>query len=41
MRTFQLSDGTLLPQIGFGTYQVKGDDGSSAIQCAIEASYRL
>ena len=41
MDTFQLSDGSLLPQIGFGTYQVKGDDGGSAIRCAIDAGYRF
>ena len=41
MNTFTLNDGTKVPQIGFGTYQVTGDDGSVAIKAAIEAGYRF
>ena len=41
MNTFTLSDGTQLPQIGVGTYQVTGDDGRAAIRSAIEAGYRV
>ena len=41
MNTFTLNDGTKIPQIGFGTYQVTGDDGSAAIKAAIEAGYRF
>ncbi|MBQ9251423.1 MAG: aldo/keto reductase [Clostridia bacterium] len=41
MNTFTLNDGTKVPQIGFGTYQVTGDDGSAAIKAAVEAGYRF
>ncbi len=39
--TYTLNDGSTLPAIGFGTYPLKGEDGISAIQSAIESGYRL
>jgi 2,5-diketo-D-gluconate reductase A len=39
--TYTLNDGTTLPTIGFGTYPLKGADGTAAMQSAIEAGYRL
>lgn len=39
--THELSDGRLLPAIGFGTYPLRGEDGTAAIASAIELGYRL
>ena len=39
--TYTLNDGSTLPAIGFGTYPLKGEDGTAAIVGAIEAGYRL
>ena len=39
--TYDLNDGTTIPAIGFGTYPLRGDDGTEAIRTAIEAGYRL
>jgi 2,5-diketo-D-gluconate reductase A len=39
--THELNDGQALPAIGFGTYPLRGDDGTAAITSAIEAGYRL
>ncbi len=39
--TYTLNDGTTLPALGFGTYPLKGEDGTAAIVSAIEAGYRL
>ncbi len=39
--TYTLNDGTTLPAVGFGTYPLKGEDGTTAIQGALEAGYRL
>jgi diketogulonate reductase-like aldo/keto reductase len=36
-----LNDGTTLPVIGLGTYTLKGNEGASAIQGAIDVGYRL
>jgi len=36
-----LNDGTKLPSLGFGTYQLVGDDGVVAVRSAIECGYRL
>jgi diketogulonate reductase-like aldo/keto reductase len=36
-----LNDGRTLPQIGFGTYTLNGEDGIAAIQSALEVGYRL
>jgi len=36
-----LNDGRSLPQIGFGTYPLTGDDGYRAIRTALDAGYRL
>lgn len=38
---YRLADGTTLPQIGFGTYPLSGEDGTAAILSAISAGYRL
>ncbi len=39
--TYQLNDGAELPQVGFGTYTLRGEDGIAAIVSAIEVGYRL
>jgi diketogulonate reductase-like aldo/keto reductase len=39
--TYTLNDGTTVPAIGFGTYPLKGEDGTAAIVSALEAGYRL
>ena len=39
--TYTLNDGTTLPAIGFGTYPLKGEDGTAAILSALEGGYRL
>ena len=39
--TKTLSDGLVLPAIGFGTYKLKGEAGAKSIQSAIELGYRL
>jgi diketogulonate reductase-like aldo/keto reductase len=39
--TYTLNDRTTLPAIGFGTYPLRGEQGITAIQSAIEAGYRL
>ena len=39
--TYTLHDGSTLPAIGFGTYPLKGEDGTTAIVHALEAGYRL
>ncbi|WP_295656291.1 aldo/keto reductase [uncultured Nocardioides sp.] len=39
--THALSDGHPLPAIGFGTYPLRGEDGTAAITSAIELGYRL
>jgi 2,5-diketo-D-gluconate reductase A len=39
--TYTLNDGAELPVIGFGTYTLRGEEGTAAIVSAIEAGYRL
>ncbi|WP_328587578.1 aldo/keto reductase [Serinibacter arcticus] len=39
-RTIALSDGTTIPQIGFGVWQVKPDETEVAVAAALEAGYR-
>ena len=39
--TYVLNDGTTLPAIGFGTYPLRGEDGTAAIVGALETGYRL
>ncbi len=39
--TYDLNDGTTLPAIGFGTYPLRGEDGTAAMVGALEAGYRL
>lgn len=41
MTDITLNDGTTLPRIGFGTYQLKGFDGTDAIRSALDIGYRL
>ncbi|MGH3950084.1 MAG: aldo/keto reductase [Pseudonocardiaceae bacterium] len=38
---YRLNDGNQLPMVGFGTYPLKGDDGTAAIVSALEVGYRL
>lgn len=37
----ELNDGNRLPEIGFGTYPLKGDEGTEAVLSAIGLGYRL
>src|SRR3954452_2708142 len=39
--TYTLADGTTIPQVGFGTYPLRGEDGTAAMVSALEAGYRL
>lgn len=39
--TYTLNDGTTLPVIGFGTYPLRGEDGTTAIKSALDTGYRL
>ena len=39
--TYVLNDGNALPAIGFGTYPLRGEDGTAAIVSALECGYRL
>ena len=39
--TYVLNDGTAVPAIGFGTYPLRGEDGTDAIVGALETGYRL
>lgn len=39
--TVSLNDGAAFPELGFGTYTLRGDDGVAAIEAAIGAGYRL
>ena len=39
--TLTLADGTTFPQLGLGTYGLRGADGTDAIVSAIHAGYRL
>lgn len=36
-----LSDGTSLPDVGFGTYPLRGDEGTQAVLSALDLGYRL
>src|SRR4051812_43193243 len=39
--TYELNDGHTIPTIGFGTYELRGEEGTAAVVTAIEAGYRL
>jgi diketogulonate reductase-like aldo/keto reductase len=39
--TYQLSDGTVVPQVGFGTYRLRGGAGRESIIAALGTGYRL
>lgn len=39
--TVTLNDGTTFPELGLGTYNLRGEDGTAAIVSAIENGYRL
>ena len=39
--TYTLNDGSTLPEIGFGTYPLNGDEGVAAVVSAVQAGYRL
>ena len=39
--TYTLNDGNRLPVIGFGTYPLTGEDGTTAIVNALESGYRM
>lgn len=37
----ELNDGHPMPAIGFGTWQLRGDEGAAAVRIAIEHGYRM
>jgi diketogulonate reductase-like aldo/keto reductase len=37
---YELNDGTTTPLVGFGTYPLRGEEGTAAITSALEAGYR-
>lgn len=39
--TITLNDGTWFPELGFGTFELRGEDGTEAIVSALETGYRL
>lgn len=39
--TYLLTDGLVLPKLGFGTYKLNGANGAKAIASALHAGYRL
>ena len=39
--TYDLNDGTTIPAIGFGTYPLRGEDGTAAMVSALEVGYRM
>ncbi|MGN8553906.1 UNVERIFIED_CONTAM: aldo/keto reductase [Microbacterium sp. SLM126] len=39
--TVTLNDGTAFPELGLGTYNLRGEDGIAAIVSAVESGYRL
>lgn len=39
--TYTLNDGLVVPQVGFGTYPLKGEKGIDAMVSALEVGYRL
>lgn len=39
--TVTLNDGATFPELGIGTYNLRGEDGTAAIVAAIESGYRL
>lgn len=40
MQKFELNDGNQIPVIGFGTWQILGEDCTNAVLSALEAGYR-
>lgn len=38
--TFHLDDGTAVPRLGFGTFQLGGDDAYRSVRVALETGYR-
>ena len=38
---YALNDGTTMPAIGFGTYPLRGEEGTAAIVSALQVGYRL
>ncbi len=39
--TYQLNDGRSIPQLGLGTYALRGEDGIASMTAALETGYRL
>ena len=39
--TVTLNDGMPFPELGLGTYGLRGDDGVAAVVAAIDSGYRL
>ena len=40
MRYIKLNDGVEIPQLGYGTWNIRGKDGQKAIEYALEVGYR-
>ena len=40
MKTYKLYNGVEIPEIGYGTWQIKNDKASECVQMAIAAGYR-
>ena len=41
MMQVKLSNGLMVPQLGFGTWMLKGDVAKESVKCAIQTGYRL
>ena len=41
MEEYMLADGFKIPKVGFGTYMLKGLDGTRRLESALDAGYRL
>ncbi|UYM06479.1 aldo/keto reductase [Solicola gregarius] len=39
--SIEMNDGRTIPAIGFGTWPLKGDEGSTAVRTAIDSGYRM
>lgn len=40
MKLFQLKDHAMIPQMGFGTWQLEGDQATESVEYALEVGYR-
>jgi diketogulonate reductase-like aldo/keto reductase len=40
MKSLELKDGNMIPQLGFGTWQMTGEECAAAVETALQAGYR-